>query len=488
MNELCNDNDLVFWSAHRLAQAIRERQISAVDVLEAHLAQYERHNKALNAIVTLNPAALKQAKAADSALAQGELWGPLHGVPVTFKDLFDTAGLRTTYSAPTLAQYIPRQDAAVVTRLRQAGVIVLGKTNLPYQGIDIQTVSPVFGRTNNPWDLKRTPGGSTGGGAAAVAAGLSPLELGNDLGCSLRLPAHFCGIYSLKPTEGCVVNSTQRLRYMLTSGPMARSVEDLNLCFELIAAPNHSEGVISPTTQFAAKVRSLSDYRFAWCDSFGDLRTDAQTSMILRNIAAQLETAGCHVEKVAPQGFDFADAWYTFGRLCTGQMGIIPNNWPYDWLRIFGRRVVQHLPISLLLGGPMVQGFVEGVTLSLPDFKQALHRRAHLMQQVERFLQPWDAWICPVAPGPAFTHRSTRSPLRRPIETENGAYPYWQWGMGFTSLFNLTGHPVVTIPTPIQNLPIGIQVVGKRGQDRELLAIAQALTTLTGHFQRPPNY
>jgi amidase len=477
-------DDIVFWPIHRLAQAIRERQVSAVDVMAAHLAQYERHNKALNAIVTLNPAALKTAQAADIALAQGEMWGPLHGVPVTFKDLFETAGLRTTHSTPTLAQYIPQQDAALVTRLRQAGAIILGKTNLPYQGIDIQTVSPVFGRTNNPWDLNRTPGGSTGGGAAAVAAGLSPLELGSDLGCSLRLPAHFCGIYSLKPTEGRVVNSTQRLRYMLTSGPMARSVADLQLCFDLIAAPPFPGGEGLSIAHPTVKSRPLCDYRFAWCEAFGDLRADSQTCTALSKIAAQLTDAGCRVEKVVPQDVDFAEAWYLFGRLCTSQMDFVS----YEWLRAVGRHVTQILPIARLPGGPMVQGFVEGVTLSSSDLEAMLHRRAQLTEQIEQFLQPWDVWLCPVAPGPAFTHRPTRSPLRRPIETEHGTYPYWQWGMGFTSLFNLTGHPVVALPTCAQPLPIGIQVVGKYGQDRELLAVAQALTTITGNFQRPPDY
>ncbi len=195
-------NDPTFAAAHELAAAIRERRISAVEVLDAHLARIARYNPALNAIVTHNEEnARTRAREADAALARGEVWGPLHGVPVTIKDSFATAGLRTTSGFPPLTNHVPDSDATAVARLRAAGAIVLGKTNLPLLVHGFQSDNPIFGRTNNPWDHARTPGGSTGGGAAAIAAGLSPLELGSDYGGSVRIPAHFCGIYSLKPTN-----------------------------------------------------------------------------------------------------------------------------------------------------------------------------------------------------------------------------------------------------------------------------------------------
>ena len=193
---------LVFSSAHEVAAAIRDRRVSAVEVVNAYLARIARHNPALNAIVTLNEeGALARASEADAALARGEFWGPLHGVPVTIKDSFATAGLRTTSGFAPLANYIPAVDATVVARLRAAGAIVLGKTNLPMLVHGFQSDNAIFGRSNNPWDLERTPGGSTGGGAAALAAGLSALEMGSDYGGSVRIPAHYCGVYSLKPTE-----------------------------------------------------------------------------------------------------------------------------------------------------------------------------------------------------------------------------------------------------------------------------------------------
>ena len=197
-----SSNDLVFLSAGELAEKIKSHQVTSLEVVNAYLDHIKKHNPTLNAIVTLDKdAAIRRAKEADAALARGELWGPLHGVPITIKDNVATRGLKTTNSYPLTADYVPDFDATVVARLRKAGAIILGKTNLPLLGMDYQTNSPVFGITNNPWDISRTPGGSTGGGASAVAAGLTSLEIGNDIGGSIRIPSHFCGIYGLKPTE-----------------------------------------------------------------------------------------------------------------------------------------------------------------------------------------------------------------------------------------------------------------------------------------------
>ena len=192
-------------SASEVAHAIRNGHLSAVDVIEWQLDRIARYNPALNAVVTLDASgARRRASEADRALGKGVLWGPLHGVPVTIKDSFDTAGLRTVSGYRPFARRVPLEDAAPVARLREAGAIILGKTNVPTFASGIQTDNPVFGRTNNPWDLRRTPGGSSGGAAAAISAGLSFLDLGSDIGGSIRIPAHFCGVYGLKPTAGRV--------------------------------------------------------------------------------------------------------------------------------------------------------------------------------------------------------------------------------------------------------------------------------------------
>lgn len=482
-------SNLVFYSASGLAQAIRDRTFSATEVLEAFLAKIAEHNPALNAIVTLNESEARlQAQAADKAVATGQSLGPLHGVPITFKDLFETAGLRTTFGYQSLAQYIPPKDVPLVARLREAGAIILGKTNLPKGGSDFQTVNPVFGRTNNPWDLARTPGGSTGGGCAAVAAGLSPLEFGNDLGGSLRIPAHFCGVYSLKPTEHRVATSMRSnprvLRHMVTTGPIARSVADLRLCLNVIEGPDGAEWEVSPLKQKAPIHQPLSEYRFAWCDRFDDLAADAQTQAAMATLAQKLSAVGCTVERITPHDFNFTDAWETFGELCVCQLALSQN----AALRNVVGGLAKLLPPSFIPGGALEQGFVRGVSMGMRGYMEALSRRDRLITKMEQFLGQWDGWLCPVTPGPAFTHRQTWFPLRRGLEVDDQKLSYWTWGLGFASIFSLTGNPVVTLPIATEGLPIGVQLVGSRWQDRRLLAIAQALSELTGGFRRPPGY
>ncbi len=219
-----------------MAGIIRAGHLSAREVVAAHLTQIAAHNPALNAVVTLDAErASERARQADDAYARGELWGPLHGVPFTLKDAHATAGLRTTTGFPPLANYVPKEDGTVAARLRAAGGILIGKTNVPVMLADFQTSNPIFGRTNNPWDTARTPGGSSGGAAAALASGMTPFEIGTDLSASIRLPAHFCGVFGLKPTERRValtglipgLAGPRPLRIMSSIGPMARSASSV---------------------------------------------------------------------------------------------------------------------------------------------------------------------------------------------------------------------------------------------------------------------
>src|SRR6266702_2042955 len=225
--------DIVFSSTTQLAAAIRAGGVSATEVLEAHLAQIATRNPALNAIVTMDAErAHERAREADAALARGEVWGPLHGVPFTLKDAHATAGMRTTTGFPPLADYVPKVDSTVTARLKAAGGILLGKTNVHMMLADpAQSMNPIFGRTSNPWNVGRTPGGSSGGAAAALAAGMTPFDIGTDLSASIRIPAHFCGVYGLKPTEQRVpltglipgLPGPRPIRIMSCLGPMART-------------------------------------------------------------------------------------------------------------------------------------------------------------------------------------------------------------------------------------------------------------------------
>jgi amidase len=463
---------LTFEPAHRLAALIRERRVSAVEVLEAHLAQIARHNPALNAIVTLDEdGARRRAGEADAALARGEVWGPLHGVPVTIKDALETAALRTTAGHPPLAGYVPAQDATVVARVRVAGAIVLGKTNLPRLASGFQTDGPLLGRANNPWDTSRTPGGSTGGGAAAVAAGLSPLELGSDFGGSIRIPAHFCGVFGLKPTEHRVSTAGhipetpgmgRRVRHMAAVGPLARSVEDLRLCLSLIEGADGRNWEVPPTPRDDAPPRPLHDCRIAWTDGFGGVPVAAEIRAALERLAGQLAEAGCTVERCDPTGFDVA-ALEKAGRAVGG----------------FEARPELPRPIRLLVR-------LRTMATAGDAYIHGLNRRDALIAQMQQFLSDWDAWLVPAAAVPAFTHRKPGGS----IEVDGHKLAYGAAGSHYTRIFTFTGNPAVTIPIARSGhgLPIGAQLVGRRWRDNELLNVAAAVTEVTGGYQPPPGY
>ena len=267
--------DLDFASALEVARAIRRGDVSSVELTTRILDRIARHNPRLNAIVTLaSDAALARARAADEARARGDWWGPFHGVPCTVKDTFEVAGVRTTAGSPTLKDYVPTRDAVVAARLRRAGAVVLGKTNVPPWAADWQSYNDVFGASNNPWALGRTPGGSTGGGAAALAAGLTYLEPGSDIGGSIRVPAHFCGVYGHKPTRGVVPmrghippppgTPPGPPPLLPVAGPLARSAADLRAALEVLGGPDEEDAPAYRWSLPPARGTRLADYRIGF--------------------------------------------------------------------------------------------------------------------------------------------------------------------------------------------------------------------------------
>lgn len=491
-------NELVFLTAHELAQGIRDRTFSAVEVLDAHLSQIVKYNPSLNAIVTLDEErARERAKEADEALARGENWGAFHGIPITIKDYLATAQLRTTSSYPAFANHIPTEDATVVARLRAAGAIILGKTNMPMLAQGFQTDSPVFGRTNNPWNLAYTPGGSSGGGAAAVAAGLSPLDLGGDIGGSIRIPAHMCGIFGLKPTEYRVSNagvvgrkagSLTSVRHLRVLGPLARSIRDLQLCLSLIEGADHRDWLVQSAPIEASDEFPLSHYRFAWTDDFGGVPVTADTRITLEKLAQELEALGCRVERCHPPNLNIAEALRTYGVIVGTELGIAEPLLKRVLAPVFAKVMGSLLPES-----PLIQGILQGAKLKLRCYVEALTHREALMGQLDAFFSEWDAWLCPVTCGPAFSHvklKGNLDSLFKELPVDDQILPYNVWGLTHAPLFNLTGNPVVVIPVGQnqEGLPIGIQVVGKRWRDRGLLAIAQLLSNVVGVRRRPPGY
>ncbi len=481
--------EIVFLTASELARRIRFGVLSSREVVEAHLSQIHAFNPELNAIVTIDEESVRaRADAADAALAKGEIWGPLHGVPVTIKDAYATKGLRTTSGYPPLSDHIPDFDAPAVERLKEAGAIVLGKTNLPILSMDYQTDNPIFGRTNNPWDPSLTPGGSTGGGAAAVAAGLSPLELGSDLGGSIRLPSHFCGIFGLKPTEnrvpkagyhpGMPEGDFNSVRHMVSEGPLARSIEDLALAFSILAGADPRDVDVPAIPVAFPEPPPLDTLRVAWTDGFPDVPASRETQQAMGLFAAKLAERGLDLERLHPPDFPFETVWETYGSLLDMEFGVgTPKLY----------RLVAYV---FRLNQFMVFPF------SYEKYLKVLTRRDQLISRMEAFLDDYDVWITPVSRIEAFehmepkTHRGPFPVYEEPVPVDGQPLNYWEAIGSYTVLLNLTGHPAVVVPIGFTEggLPIGAQIVGARWEEARLLVIAQQLFDLTDSYRHPPGF
>ena len=489
-------NDLVFLSAHQLAQMIRDRTLSSVELLDAYLAQIAQNNPRLNAICTLDEDnARTRARQADEALTKGENWGPLHGLPMTVKDIFETQGLRTTAGFKPLKNYIPQQDATVVARLKAAGAIVMGKSNMAELASDYQSTNRLFPPVNNPWNLNYTAGGSSGGSAAAIAAGLSPLELGNDFGGSVRQPAHFCGVYSLKPTDrrissrgvipevpGC----PKCIRQVMTVGCFARSVADLRLFFSLLVGADPLQPDVPPVPLDRPTGKPLSELRLAWIDGWQEVPISNDIKTTIETAAQTLTQAGATVQVWRPNDLDLATLFQ-----CFVQIGAFNNGYaqPQE-LESVGR-------VFPLLWREATQGekalrklfnlsqFLPSLLRpSLKTYFEALTLRDRIIVAMDRALAPWDALLCPVAATAAFTHR----PPGTAIDIDGRSIPYFLASGAYTIPFALTGHPAVVIPIgqTQAGLPIGLQIVGKRWREIELLGIAEQCDRIIGQFQPPP--
>ncbi|WP_299409818.1 amidase [Acaryochloris sp. IP29b_bin.148] len=490
--------DLVFLPAHQLARLIREGTVSATEMVEAYLAQIARHNPHLNAICTLDQeSARAQAKQADQSLANGEYWGPLHGVPITIKDIFETAGLRTTAGYIPLKDYVPSQDATVVSRLRAAGAILLGKTNLAELAADYQSTNSLFPQVNNPWNLDYTAGGSSGGSAAAVAAGLSALDIGNDFAGSVRQPAHFCGVYGLKPTDRRISTAgaipevpgmPYCLRQMMTIGCFGRSLADIRLCFSLIAGADPRRLDVPPIPLDQPPVQSKQALQLAWIDEWSEIPVDPEIKGMMHAITQQITQAGMSLEQWRPPAFDLSHIWTLYGR-----MAAYVNNYaqPKDWytirrsLTLLFRTATQgEKPLREL--GNFSRFLPELLNPSLKGYFETLTEREQFTAQMDQALEPWDAWLMPVAATPAFPH----CPAWSAIEVAGRSYPHSIANGAYTIPFNLSGHPAVVIPVgqTQRGLPIGLQIIGKRWREMELFAISKEIDQMVGAFLTPIGY
>ena len=489
---------IIFATANQLAQMIRDKEVSAVEVLDAYLEQINKHNSKINAIATLNAEKAKtRAVEADKALARGENWGVLHGVPLTIKDTFETAGLLTTAGYKPLKNYIPQQDATVIARLRQAGAIILGKSNLAEMASDFQSTNELFGRVNNPWNLDCTAGGSSGGSAAAISAGFSALELGNDASGSTRQPAHFCGIFALKPTDRRISTAghipeapgmPKCIRQLMTVGFFARSIEDLRLCLSLTVGVDPRQVDVPPVPLNSVEEKQIKDLKIVWSDGWEKMSPTSEIKEAIVTALNRLKPICKDTEKWASPPFDLYQSFQVCNRL-TALNFVYSQPANFDDakknLSAMFREATQGNKELRNLSN-LSQFLPALLNPSLKNYFELLTQRDRFTAQMDKALENWDVWLCPVAMTTAFTHR----PKGAAIEIEGRKVPYFLANGGYTMLFNLTGHPVVVIPISKTKagLPIGVQIVGKRWQDMELLAIAQEIAHIISNCDRPSGY
>lgn len=458
---------LVSASVTSLAQAIREKKVSVVEVIEAHLRRIEAVNPRLNAVVCLAAErALAEARAADAVLAHGEATGPLHGVPMTIKDSLDTAGVVSTGGTQGRAAFVPTEDATVVARLRAAGAILLGKTNTPELTLAGETNNLVYGQTNNPYDLSRTPGGSSGGAGAIIAAGGAPFDVGSDTGGSIRLPAHFCGIAGIKPTSGRVPRTGHVVPYAMgavdaltQNGPMARYVADLWLPLSIMAGVDWRDPAIVPMPLGNPHNVRLQGLRVAMHTDNGIMTPTPETIAVVHQAGAALSAAGLVVTEDRPavlsRAMDLANAlssadgraWVRRLLLQSGTTAIHP------WLQ---RRLE------------------EARALDVAEFSALLEEVDTYRSSMLSFLEHYDLILCPVCAFPAPPHGTTMSEEMRK-------------GFSYTGAYNLTGWPgaVVRGGTSPEGLPIGVQVVARPWHEDVAVAVAQCLETALGGWQAP---
>lgn len=478
----------LFEDATAQLTRLRGKDVSSVELLEAH-QQRDADQRALNAVVARGyEAARRRAEAADQARARGESWGPLHGLPMTIKDTYEVVGMPTTAGAKKFQNHQPARHATAVQALVDAGAIVFGKTNLPVFAGEWQSFNPVYGTTHNPYDRSRTPGGSSGGAAAALAAGLTPLELGSDIGGSIRIPCHYCGVFGHKPTHGVVPlrghipgpPGTMGEPDLAVGGPMARSVRDLELVLGILTRKDEDYPPLPP-----AEVKEPSQLRVAlWReDAHFPLETDVADGF--SKVTEALESAGAEVRQEAPAGLGAVEILETYAPLLAGIIGTglpAPTFRRLQWMGGILKRIA-----TSRTGSPIPALMMDGFVQTHRSWLSHSERRAKMGARVAEWFKSFDVLITPVAPWSAFPHTHDGELLLRKIDTPSGPRPYADH-LSYVGLASALGLPATSVPVGLspQGLPVGVQVVAPRRQDRRCLAVAQWLEEALGGFRPPP--
>lgn len=485
-----DNNGVQYQSARELAAALSARKVSSAELVDLAIARIEARDGKLNAVVVRDFDRAKAAAAeADKALARGEKRALL-GVPMTVKEAFNVAGLPTTWGIPAGKGFQPREDALAVQRLKAAGAIVLGKTNVPLVLGDFQSYNEIYGQTNNPWDVSRTPGGSSGGAAASLAAGFVPLELGSDIGGSLRNPAHFCGVFGHKPSQGLLPPrghtppGAQAVPYDLdlaVIGPMARTAADLSLALDILAGPDGPQATAYRLALPAARHSDLKNFRVLVIDEHPLLPTSRDVRAALHRTADNISKTGAKVVRSSPLLPDLALQGRIFAKFLASAFGTdLPDG-------VYARfqDVAKSIPST---DASLQSERVRGLVLSHRDWVKSDRVRLGMAQRWREMFREFDVVLCPIMPTTAFPHDHSEMSTRR-IAIDDKDVSYSDQTM-WAGVATLTGLPATAMPIGLSEggLPIGMQIVGPFLEDRTPLAFAALVEREFGGFKPPPGY
>jgi amidase len=489
MGDASDMSDMAFWPARRLASAVRRRKVGCAELLELYLARCERYNPALNAvIVTEVEAARRRAREADAALMRGEVWGPLHGLPMTIKESYDVVGMPTTWGVPELSGNIAEKNALAVERLLGAGAVIYGKTNVPYLLADWQSFNAIYGTTNNPWDTALSPGGSSGGSAASLAAGLTALEAGSDIGASIRNPAHYCGVFGHKTTYGIAAPRGQALPGRVSAtdiaviGPMARSAADLDLILKVMAGPDDIDGRGWRLALPPPRKKLLSDYKVALMLDEPTAEVDRAVQHRLQALADFLAREGATVDDKARPEIDTAEAHALYIEL----LRAATSGRQDDAVFARNQEIARALPPDdESYFARMIRAFV----LPHRDWLAANEVRHRMRLKWAAFFEDYDLLLSPAAASAACPHDQEGERHERSITVNGKRVPttdqlFWA---GYSGLAYLPASVAPAGFTP-EGLPVGVQIVGPQYGDRTCIHFAGLIERHYQPFVPPPGF
>jgi amidase len=481
-----------FATATELSAALKAKKVSAVELAQDVIGRIERHDARINAVCVRDfTRGLEAARAADAARARGES-KPLLGLPMTVKESYNVGGLPTTWGFPAQKDFTPPEDALSISRVKAAGGVILGKTNVPLALGDWQSYNDIYGTTNNPFDLARTPGGSSGGSSAALAAGYGPLSLGSDIGGSLRVPAFHCGVYAHKPTFALVPSRGHTSpplpplpfdRDLAVIGPMARSAADLSLLLDVIAGPDPIEaGTAYRLALPPPRHGELNRFRVLLIDTDPVLPTDAAVRAAIGRLAVNLGKAGVAVERSSPLLPDFAASTRLYMRMLLSFLAASFQPEIYAGARDAAAKLAAD-------DNSLAAERLRGIVLSHRDWLMAAGGRTRLRARWRELFKSFDAVICPVMPTPAFPHDHSADQEQRRIEIDGRKYPYLDQ-LAWPGIATLPGLPATAIPIGLspEGLPVGVQIVGPWLEDRTPLKLAELIEREFGGFVAPPMF